>query len=758
MGQERTERINSIISRRKPLVEDIQNIRSNISKVTSSFDKMFPVCQAILNDESLAPEFQGMSGVIDACSRPLGEIRKLNDELALLQNRFSRDTLNIAVIGRARQGKSKLLQTITGLGVEEIPDGNQGFCTGVRSDIINTQNLSSAYAQVNFLTERQFIEERIAPYFHDLQGYKAGLFTPSSIYDFQTMKLPEPGTFTESSEVSAQMNLHLKHLKDLQEHLPQYQEYLGRGPIRIERGQIREYVAQDNAKGERIYFKHMAVDSVEIFCTFPNSDVGKLRLIDLPGLGDTRMGDTEQLVKALSDQVDLVIFLTKPANTGASWGENEIKLYGKARIALGDKLPIERWSFWCFNHDSRDNADNLLQCVRLRDTIRDEQIQVSGTMIADCTKKDEVYREIIDEALEFLAANIERNDAAYAGYIQNDISRSVSQLRENISRLQAMTQEGRAHDDDEYMFGVLFNKLWKELTNAIQSLVDGKQSALRDARNTPCIPMKERIETIFAEAESGKSFPFTEESIQKEIGSSGAQGIYYDGLHVLRTQLGNRMQANMDDILNAVMTAMKDQFGHALGHEGRLAGKFGCDNHEILGRIVEYIKENELSDRAPTILYGLELLDGWKLNYRSFAQYKIREALNCLDPLDEFNKSQETPRDAPAILDMLQFLYEHAVAEMRRKFGGPNGIYHEPNNAAFAIAEEFKDIMIRSGSDEDALKLEWSSLYRPIKGDVWPNEFGSSQKKRDALAGIRRHAEEISRVLADFPAMTRRTA
>ena len=320
-----------------------------------------------------------------------------------------------------------------------------------------------------------------------------------------------------------------------------------------------------------------------------------------------------------------------------------------------------------------------------------------------------------------------------------------------------MTQEGRAHDDDDYMFGILFDKLWKELKETIQSLV-GEKSDLRNARNTPCIPMKERIESIFAEAESGKSFPFTEEIIRRAEQSSGAQDIYYDALHVLRTQLGNRMQANMDDILNAVMTAMKDQFGHALGHEGRLAGKFGCDNHEILGRIVEYIKENELSDRAPTILYGLELLDGWKLNYRSFAQYKIREALNCLDPLDEFNKSQETPRDAPAILDMLQFLYEHAVAEMRRKFGGPNGIYHEPNNAAFAIAEEFKDIMIRSGSDEDALKLEWSSLYRPIKGDVWPNEFGSSQKKRDALAGIRRHAEEISRVLADFPAMTRRTA
>ena len=62
---------------------------------------------------------------------------------------------------------------------------------------------------------------------------------------------------------------------------------------RISREEIREYVAQDNTKGERVYFKHMAVDCVEIFCRFPNSDVGKLRLIDLPGLGDTRKRDAE---------------------------------------------------------------------------------------------------------------------------------------------------------------------------------------------------------------------------------------------------------------------------------------------------------------------------------------------------------------------------------------------------------------------------------------------------------------------------------
>ena len=755
MGQERTERINSIISRRKPLVEDIQNIRNNIGKVTASFDRMLSVCQAVLNDESLSPEFQGMSGVLDTCSRPLGELRRLNDELALLQNRFSRDTLNIAVIGRARQGKSKLLQTITGLGAEEIPDGNQAFCTGVRSDIINTPNLTEAYAQVSFLTERQFIEEKVVPYFRDLQQYKADLFTPADIHGFQSLRLPEPGTFKASPETMTQMNLHLQHLRDLQAHLPQYQEYLGRSSMRIERGQIREYVAQDNAKGERVFFKHMAVDCVEIFCTFPNSDVGKLRLIDLPGLGDTRKGDTEQLVRALSDQVDLVLFLSKPSNAGAGWQDNEVSLYSQARRALGEKLPIECWSFWVFNRDSREGADNMTQCGLLRDSIRDAQIHVSGTMIADCTKEDEVSREIIDKALEFLSANIERNDAKYAGYLQDDIARTVSQLRESLSRLEEMTREGSASDDDADMFDVLFSAIWKKLAVGIQSCV-GKGSELRDAKGTPCEPLRERIEAIFTEAESGVSFPFNEEGIREKYLEYGDTiRVYPECLHILRTQLGTRMQEDMDGILNAVMTDMKDKFGHILGTSGRLAGKFGCDNHEILGRIVSYIKENNLAEKVPTILYGLELLDGWKLNYRSFAQHRIREALNCLDPFDDASNPDDVPRNESEVLEMLQDLYEQAVYEMRKRFDGPNGIYPEPNNAAFAAAEEFKDIMIRSGSDEDRLKIEWKRLYRPMRGDVWPEEFGSSQRKRDASAAIRGNVQKIEEILRDFPAMRR---
>ena len=539
------------------------------------------------------------------------------------------------------------------------------------------------------------------------------------------------------------------NVKDLQEHLPQYSDYLGRQQIKISRDEIREYVAQDNLKGERVFFKHMAVDNVEIFCKFPNADVGKLRLIDLPGLGDTRKGDDEQLVRALSDQVDLVFFITKPSNTGTGWEEKEINLYGLARRALGEKLPIESWSFWVFNHDAV-NGDNLNQCEMLRDSMAAHQIKVSDTVIANATSDTEITSKLIDKALDFLASHIERNDSEYAKRLQSEVDNTVLQIRENISRLGELTRDGRESDDDADMFDTLFAKVWRELKINIQDYVDS--SELREAKGTPCLPLKERVEKIFNEAESGKSFSFNEQTIREKYKEYGdTLSVYPECLHILRTELSKRMQEDMDDILNDVMRNMKDKFGYILGHTGRLAGKFAADDHKILGKLIDYIKENNYTDRVPTILHGLELLDGYKLNYRSFAQPRIREALNCLDPLDEANKSEGVPRNEAEVLDLLQDLYEQAVYEMRKKFDGPNGIYPEPNNAAFAAAEEFKDIMIRSGSDEELLKIEWKRLYRPMRGDIWPEEFGSSQRKRDASAAIRGYVQEIQKLLQELP-------
>ena len=533
------------------------------------------------------------------------------------------------------------------------------------------------------------------------------------------------------------MNLHLKHLQDLQKHLSQYRDYIGRSPARITREEIREYVAQDNARGERVYFKHMAVDSVEIFCRFPNSDIGALRLIDLPGLGDTRIGDVERVVKALRDQVDLVLFLSKPSNSGAAWQDNEIHLYSQARRALGEKLPIERWAFWVFNHDSRPGADNLTQCELLQNSMRAAQISTADNIIVDCTDSEEVSSKLIDKALDHLAANISRNDREYTENIQADLTKLIQDLRSNIKRVQNILRDDNSFDDnDSGIFDSLFDELWDDLREDLQACVEDG-SELRQNRENPCEPLKNCIESILDSEENG-NITISEDELKKSSRRVGGLGsAYEDYLHQLRTGLSSKMQKNLDDILDNVLNATKDKLCYILSVTGRLEKRFKIRDHNLFNELINFIDISGMNKDLPTLLEGFELVNNWSMSYRSFVQHRIRSSLNALDPLDSECLSLGWPINETQAFENLNELYRQAIYKLRNEF---DGIYSEPNKAAFAIAEEFKDIMIRPHDTKDnrpRLINQWRKFYRSIKGDIWPEEYGNSQRKRDICAKLR---------------------
>ena len=71
------------------------------------------------------PTFQEKVELADPSAFVL-QLQKCQKECERLEKRFNRDTINISVVGRARQGKSRLLQSISGLRDEVIPASNGG--------------------------------------------------------------------------------------------------------------------------------------------------------------------------------------------------------------------------------------------------------------------------------------------------------------------------------------------------------------------------------------------------------------------------------------------------------------------------------------------------------------------------------------------------------------------------------------------------------------------------------------------------------
>lgn len=161
-----TTRITDIIEKRKPLVQRIEGVEANLRTLSDALYKL-EERRNYLSTQVDDTAVIGRVKEID-CSHIKLAIASELEALTKLKNRFSRHTLNIGVVGRARQGKSRLLQSLTGLSAVEIPDGDRQHCTGVRSTIYHTPNLDT-YGEVWFHTEQSFLDEVITPYYEKLR-------------------------------------------------------------------------------------------------------------------------------------------------------------------------------------------------------------------------------------------------------------------------------------------------------------------------------------------------------------------------------------------------------------------------------------------------------------------------------------------------------------------------------------------------------------------------------------------------------------
>ena len=105
-----------------------------------------------------------------------------------LRQRLNRDTINIGVVGLARQGKSTFLQNVAGLTNEQdqeiIPSSDRLPCTTVQSNIYHHEG--DTYAKVYFYSESSFIEQIITPYYREL-GFKN---IPKNLNQFADLPFP----------------------------------------------------------------------------------------------------------------------------------------------------------------------------------------------------------------------------------------------------------------------------------------------------------------------------------------------------------------------------------------------------------------------------------------------------------------------------------------------------------------------------------------------------------------------------------------
>jgi hypothetical protein len=714
----RSAQIAQIIQKRRPLAQKIETVESNLKTLSAALRKLEKQRDQILVDDAGAV---GRSREIDFSAVQ----RNIDNELTTLNNlraRFSRNTLNIGVVGRARQGKSRLLQSLAGLSSAEIPDGSEQHCTGVRSNIHHNPEVGETYAEVYFHTERSFLDEVIAPYYWQL---KLGPH-PRTIQEFANALPILPEELRNAQDETKYGHLQRYH----KPYLDKYSNFLSEIPLRINQNQIREYVAQDTVDGKRDYFSYLAVREVKIVCSFPNVDIGQIVLVDMPGLGDTGIGDPERMIKTLGQDIDLVLFVRKPDSMGDFWADVDVSLYTLANKALID-LPVKEWSFMVLNRvtgDADKKSDNLRNCKSLAETISEKNIRVQDVVITDCSDSKEAQTEILDRVLDYLGQRVEVLDRQYASacqdrlvQIQRDISSELEKAKKSL---------GTGGDGWFRMFTTLSEKFWKDLTKELQDLT----SSMISERDTDDQSFNVAVDSAITTCRLETGIPDLKEIEQKNDCTGAYMSAYVECLHEVRTHLSKQF-LSLDIALKESLENAKCRVVNILKTQCKLGKIAEGDGSEFL---------NNLSEKIPDDLTGLKLgfqtLATFELQYRGLVQHRIRRHLDVLTPNRtkyklEKDKSgsiiwdyllgveEDTSSPAERISLNLSKAQSEAVDNCEKEL---KSLLKEPSQAAFAIVEEFADRVLRA----EGVRTEWQIFLQEVASDVWGDEFSEEEKRR----------------------------
>ncbi|GAB2530312.1 hypothetical protein [Spirosoma aerophilum] len=692
-------RVSPLLVKRQSIAKKITNTIQLLGALKTAIDVMDQRREEILNSTNNETVHFRLSGInLQGIRRSIElEERKLIQYHA----RFARKTLNIGVTGLARQGKSQLLRSLSGLDDNAIPASPFGHCTGTRSIIIHN-DFNEPHGEILFYTQSEFIRDVLAPYYKELLD---GSAQPSTLEEFEQRQLP-PLPLNKQQSTSARIKY--AQLELFKDHLPDYKHLLSKAtPHYVPINNVREFIAQEDSSGQRPLYNYIAVREARIICSFPHKNMGDIAFVDMPGLGDTGIVAENWLSKTLSDDIDIILFVKKPSGLGEIWKPQEVDLYDTVRSAQPE-LPLELWSFLVMNHvkSSSPNEDNLKNCERLVKEVS-EQMKFSGVTIADCSNADEVDEIILQKVLHYVAQNIEKIDHLYIASLYDRLKNLNNQIKLELTK----ASEALGVDETTPFSFNSFNRLFKDVIKRVYTGFEQLIFELRQQRDSPDPSFEAYVLKSQENAYLDSGIPSIEqiEDTRNLLGGYKSACEYY--LNFSRTHLTQHFESLEEGLFKSV-ESVKVQLSEVLSNPNQ--GKLNRISPNVGANFLEDIA-GLLGEQYPALDPAFKMLIDFKLSYQGFFYYRLRKHLDYLTPDTGMAELSIKP-SAQEIQDLLTAMHKMSLETLKEELiNWPVEI----NHAIFAIIEQFVDKVLRSENAMD----EWQSFYIENRSKIWPESF-----------------------------------
>jgi energy-coupling factor transporter ATP-binding protein EcfA2 len=759
-------RIEEIIQKRQSIAHKVRPVQTHLSKLQDELTKLKNHYHSLPNSSEQVTA--GKESVVDSFKRVEGAIAHNHTTLNQLIQRLSRPTLNIGVIGLMGQGKSTFLKSLSGLSDDEIPALPGGACTAVRSKIYHHNGETKAI--VTFHSEQSFLEEVIVPYYEKLD---LGV-PPQTLQSFAETKLP-------ASPKGATLETMHEHLKnDHHRNFEKYRHHLQSGePRRVEisKAQIPAYVTQQrDTNNQLLSFDYLAVKEVEIYCQFKHVEVSKLGLVDVPGLGDTRLGDEELILKTLGQEVDSAVFLRRPDPLRFQWGKADTRLYDLAAEALPH---LSERAFMVLNHQT--SGKNWDACEAL--SKNPGRIRVVNSLIADCSDEAEA-NQILKIVLEYLDGHILGLEERYARGCQDNLIQLYRLIDDTLKQAERVL---KAETSELGKFDKLFDELRESLTLGLYELLED----LEAKRNEDDADFEAVVQKALSACEQYK-VPTEKEILlrKRDCSGKGVSNIVYSAYVVeLRVQLSKNF-LSLDEGLQQAANQLKEQVAKVLKERGNLASLSTGEGGEYLADLAEL-----LADQNNNLAFGVQMLADFNISYGALILSTIRENLmKLLDPDAIVQKSEsvesiarttaaisveaiansgspvtaelldEVVRESGKIIDgsietlfrldpksiqnKLKTLHGQAVQTCRTLL---EGWLKAPNRIRYYMAKEFVDLILYDAGMKD----NWRAFLREpdVRSQIWTHfkEIETLKQSQDVwIASVQKVQQANQRQLMEF--------
>lgn len=619
-------------------------------------------------------------------------------DLERLKERFNRKTLRIGVAGQARQGKSQLLQSLTGLSPREIPTSSGGFTTGARS-LIYHHDSPETYAVVSFYSVADFLKEIIAPYYQQL-----GLGeTPTTLEPFRKTTLPKASGGGEKTALSSQLH-------DYQTHLSDYEKLLGAEDRRIGREDILGYVSQHNPdpSSDEKYQSYRAVRLVQIYTRFPKTEVNAIALADLPGLDEIKAGEAERLIKTLAQDVDILLFVKLPPDTGDAWKQPDMRLYKLAQTALAP-IDLKQCSFMVLNRHSDGKRDAL--CQTMQQEAEHHGIYTSEVVIANCMDANEAQEKVLLPVLAYMASHIETIDENYLLAKRQQLDTLSAEIGQVLLQIGDTLQKTGIGKSQAKTFSMIFKRF-----EATENKLGIYVNELKQRRDEPDDDLKQALDEALHAAKIDNALPSVEELEATHMQEQDWRVIFGQKMHLMRNKLTSHFQ-KLDDSLRDSVEAMKSLIVAILRDGGLAQLSPECSDSGFLKAVLQELDKSEF----PELYQGFYDLVEFQLLFRGLFQHRLRDSLKNLYQNEcEFGLPGGDQNIAAIPAETVRGLLENNLeSTLYAVENALRPLLKEPGMARHAIIEEFRDRIWKASNASE----QWRVFLDERKDRLWPEQF-----------------------------------